>query len=59
MGTICVLSYANIYMGKFKSTHIYRYIREKTITCLRYIEQKNKRGATIIHRTSQEKAPLR
>ena len=38
IGTICVPSYANIFMGKFESTHIYPYIREKTITYLGYID---------------------
>ena len=38
MGTICAPSYANIFMGKFESTNIYPYIREKTTTYLGYID---------------------
>ena len=38
MGTICAPSYANIFMGKFESIHIYPHIRDKTITCLLYVD---------------------
>ena len=38
MGTIYVTSYANIFMDKFESAHIYPYIRDKTTTYLQYWE---------------------
>ena len=38
METICAPSYANSLIEKFESTYIYLYIREKIITCLRYID---------------------
>ena len=36
MGTIYVPSYANIFMEKFESAHIYPYIRDKTTMYLQY-----------------------
>ena len=38
MGTIYEPSYADIFVGKFESSHICPYIRNKTITYLRYID---------------------
>ena len=38
MGTICVLTYANIFMASFQSKYIYPYIKEKVITFLRLID---------------------
>ena len=38
MGTICAPSYANIFMANFEAKHIYPYIKEKSLLCLRYID---------------------
>ena len=54
MGTICATSYANIFMGKFESIHIHRYIGDKAITFLRYIDDlffiwKGTKGESYYH----------
>ena len=38
LGTICALSYANIFMAIFEAKHIYPYIKEKSLLYLRYID---------------------
>ena len=38
MGTICAPAYANIFMAQFGKQHIYPYIKNKSITYLRYID---------------------
>ena len=38
MGTICAPAYANIFMEQFEKQHIYPYIKNKSILCLRYID---------------------
>ena len=38
MGTICALTYVNIFMANFEAKHIYPYIKEKSLLYLRYID---------------------
>ena len=38
MGAICAPSNSNFFIEKFESIHIYPYIREKTMTYLRYAD---------------------
>ena len=38
MGTICALSYANIFMSEFEEKHIYPLIKNKFAIYLRYID---------------------
>ena len=38
MGTICALSYANIFMSEFEEKHIYPLIKNKFVIYLRYID---------------------
>ena len=38
MGTICAPAYANIFMAKFETKHIYPYIKDKALLFLRYID---------------------
>ena len=49
-------------MGKFESTYIYPYIKNKTITYLQkiayYYVERNSRETAVIHRKPQQKIPL-
>ena len=38
MGTICAPAYANIVMAEFEQKYIYRWIKDKSILFLRYID---------------------
>ena len=40
MGTICVSSYANIFMSEFEEKYIYPLIRNKSVIYLHYILEK-------------------
>ena len=55
MGTVCVLSYANLFMAQFEEKHIYTYIKDMALLHLKYINdiyiflERNKRTINNIY----------